>query len=159
MPIFVSYGSCAYKNSSAKFKQNILTFPFEIIVWPQKTAKMVSVGNIWNVFHLTTHEKRKTDQNYKKKHCITRHFFLEWLLYCKNITRSKQNIPHLLTSDIYVPHKTVLHSKKINVCEHRWVSRTCYVVRETKVPHHTPYNCIIRKKYESIFFFNWASRT
>jgi len=29
---------------------------------------MVSFGNIWSVFHLTTHEKRKTDQNYKKKH-------------------------------------------------------------------------------------------
>ena len=87
--LFASYGSCAYKNSSAKFKQIILTFPFEIIVWPQKTAKMVSFGNIWSVFHLTTHEKRKTDQNYKKthtKHCITRHFFLEWLLYCKIIS-------------------------------------------------------------------------
>ena len=78
-----------YKNLSAKFKQYILTFPFEIIVWPQKTAKMLSFGNIWSVFHLTTHEKRKTDQNYKKKHtkhCITRHFFLEWLLYCKKIS-------------------------------------------------------------------------
>jgi hypothetical protein len=80
------------------------------------TAKMVSFGNIWSVFHLTTHEKRKTDQNYKKKHtkhCITRHF--SWNDFCiaKNITRSKQNIPHLLTSDIDVPHKTVLHSKKI----------------------------------------------
>jgi hypothetical protein len=31
-----------------------------------KTAKMVSFWNIWSVFHLTTHEKRKTDQNYKK---------------------------------------------------------------------------------------------
>ena len=67
MPIFASYGSCAYKNSSAKFKQNILTFPFENFVWPEKTAKVVSFGNIWSVFHLTTHEKRKTDQNYQKK--------------------------------------------------------------------------------------------
>jgi hypothetical protein len=73
LPIFASYGSCAYKNSSAKFKQNILTFPFEIIVWPQKTAKMVSFGNIWSVFHLTTHEKWKTDQNYTKKTYKTLH--------------------------------------------------------------------------------------
>jgi hypothetical protein len=44
----------------------------------KKTAKRVHFGNIWSVFHLTTHEQRKTDQNYKKKHtkhCITRHFF------------------------------------------------------------------------------------
>jgi hypothetical protein len=39
---------------------------------------------------------------------------------------------------------------QVKFCEHRWVSRTCYVVSETKVPH-MPYNCIIRKKYESIF--------
>ena len=42
--------------------------------------KIVSFGDIWSVFHLTTHEKRKTDQNYKNKHtkhCITRHAFLE----------------------------------------------------------------------------------
>jgi hypothetical protein len=40
--------------------------------------------------------------------------FNSWNDFCiaKNITRSKQNIPHLLTSDIDVPHKTVLHSKK-----------------------------------------------
>jgi hypothetical protein len=38
----------------------------------------------------------------------------------------------------------------VKFCEHRWGSRTCYVASETKVPH-TPYNCIIRKKYESIF--------
>jgi hypothetical protein len=67
LPIFASYGSCSYKHSSAKFKQNNLTFPFEIIAWPQKTAKMVSFGNIWSVFHLTTYEKRKTDQNYNNK--------------------------------------------------------------------------------------------
>jgi hypothetical protein len=32
LAIFASSGSCAYNNSSAKFKQNILTFPFEINV-------------------------------------------------------------------------------------------------------------------------------
>ena len=30
--IFADLCSCAYTNSSAKFKQNILTIPFEIIV-------------------------------------------------------------------------------------------------------------------------------
>jgi hypothetical protein len=39
---------------------------------------------------------------------------------------------------------------EVKFCEHRRVSRTCYVVSETKVPH-TPQNCIIRKNYESIF--------
>jgi hypothetical protein len=34
---------------------------------------MVSFGTIWNVFHLTTHEKRKTDQNYKKTTYKTLH--------------------------------------------------------------------------------------
>ena len=38
---------------------------------------------------------------------------------------------------------------KVKFCEHRWVSRTCYVVSETNVPH-TPHNCITRKNYESI---------
>ena len=38
---------------------------------------------------------------------------------------------------------------EVKFCEHRRVSRTCYVVSETKVPH-TPQNCIIRKNYESI---------
>jgi hypothetical protein len=73
---------------------------------------MVSFGNIWSIFHLTTHEKRETDQNYKKKPYKT--FFPGMTsVLRKNISRSKQNIPHLLTSDIDVPHKTVLHSKKI----------------------------------------------
>jgi hypothetical protein len=79
---------------------------------------MVSFGNIWSVFHLTTHEKRETDQNYKKKPYKTLHnttFFPGMTsVLRKNISRSKQNIPHLLTSDIDVPHKTVLHSKKLN---------------------------------------------
>jgi hypothetical protein len=35
------------------------------------------------------------------------------MISAKNIIRPKQNIPHLLISDIDVPHKTVLHSKKI----------------------------------------------
>ena len=76
---------------------------------------MVSLENIWSVFHLTTHEKRKTDRNYKKKPYKTLHNTIVFpgMISAKNIIRPKQNIPHLLISDIDVPHKTVLHSKKI----------------------------------------------
>jgi hypothetical protein len=135
LPIFASYGSCAYKNSSAKFKQNILTFPFEIIVWPQKTVKMVSFGNIWRFFrntevipgknvvlcnvlyvflcnsgqfpffHVLLNEKHSI---YSQNIPFLQFFVVHTLISNGNvriITRSNQNIPHLLTSDMDVSHK------------------------------------------------------
>jgi hypothetical protein len=146
LPIFASYGSCAYKNLSAKFKQNILTFSFEIIVWPQKTAKIVSFGNIWSVFHLTTHEKRKTDQNYKKKPYKTLHnttFFPGMTSVLQTISPDQSKTflicwPPISMFPIklyYIPKKLNKMKMKVKFCEHRWVSRTCYVVSETKVPH------------------------
>jgi hypothetical protein len=95
LTVFSSYGhQCLWETSISEVNKwgmfwfdlvIILTFPFEINVWTTKNCKngmfweymeCFSFNNTWKKENWPELQKKHT------KHCIIRHFFLEWLLYC-----------------------------------------------------------------------------
>ena len=104
MPIFASYGSCAYKNSSAKFKKKYSNISIWNHCMTTKNCKNVKFWEYMECFSFNNTWKKENWPELQKKTYKTLHnttFFPGMTsVLQKNITRSKQNIPHLLTSDI-----------------------------------------------------------